>query len=59
MLGLRLRDGLPLDLLSATGRDRAEGAVARTDCWSRRPTPAAGPSSPTAGGCSPTPSSAT
>ena len=28
MLGLRLRDGLPLDRLSATGRDRARGAMA-------------------------------
>ena len=29
MLGLRLREGLPLDRLSATGRGRAEDAVAR------------------------------
>jgi oxygen-independent coproporphyrinogen-3 oxidase len=29
MLGLRLRDGLPLTLLSATGRERARDAVAR------------------------------
>jgi putative oxygen-independent coproporphyrinogen III oxidase len=29
MLGLRLRDGLPLSLLSTTGRKRAEDAVAR------------------------------
>ncbi|HLM05240.1 MAG TPA: radical SAM family heme chaperone HemW [Blastococcus sp.] len=28
MLGLRLRDGLPLDALSAIGRERARGAVA-------------------------------
>jgi oxygen-independent coproporphyrinogen-3 oxidase len=28
MLGLRLRDGLPLARLSATGRDRARDAVA-------------------------------
>ena len=59
MLGLRLRDGLPLDLLSATGRDRAAGARGATACWSRRPTPPVAPSSPTAGGCSPTPWSAT
>jgi putative oxygen-independent coproporphyrinogen III oxidase len=29
MLGLRLREGLPLDALSATGRDRARDSVAR------------------------------
>jgi hypothetical protein len=29
MLGLRLRDGLPLTLLSTAGRNRAADAVAR------------------------------
>ena len=29
MLGLRLRDGLPLTLLSAAGRERARDVVAR------------------------------
>jgi oxygen-independent coproporphyrinogen-3 oxidase len=29
MLGLRLREGLPLTLLSATGRERAADAVDR------------------------------
>ena len=50
--------GPAADLLSATGRDRADDAVAR-GCSSRTRTPPVAPSSPTAGGCSPTPWSAT
>ena len=43
MLGLRLRDGLSLTLLSHVGRERARGAVTAA-CWSRRPTPPVAPS---------------
>ena len=55
MLGLRLRDGLPLAALSATGRARARDAVARGPARPGGARGAAAPSSPTAAACSPTP----
>ena len=53
MLGLRLREGLPLDALSATGRERGPRLGGR-GLLEPGPTTPAAPSSPTAAACSPT-----